>query len=208
MNTLPSSDFSSSVTVTHREKWGWLGLPRHQLQHPSPTGSCRRGFEAGTADGPARVPQAGEFARTGVATRSSPRRGAHEPASYRRGFRDASTPHGGILAVYGGEEVNTTHTGGCNSFTHQSLLSAETDSFRLNSRFEFSRTYSHQYQKTSITRPRGGRRWTPETSRRRRPRTYSRRRPCGRFPPWHYPPRCHLPNRRLWSQVLRRLSPG
>ncbi|PSP86574.1 hypothetical protein BRC83_00230 [Halobacteriales archaeon QS_1_68_17] len=31
-------------------------------------------------------------------------------------------------------------TGGCNSFTHQSLLSAETDSFRLDSQFEFSRT--------------------------------------------------------------------
>ena len=37
-------------------------------------------------------------------------------------------------------------TGGCNSFTHQSLLSEETDPLRLDSQFEFSRTYSHQYQ--------------------------------------------------------------
>ena len=36
-------------------------------------------------------------------------------------------------------------TGGCNSFTRQSLLSAETDLFRLESQFECSRTYSHQY---------------------------------------------------------------
>ena len=42
------------------------------------------------------------------------------------GFETASTPHGGILAVYGGEEVNTTHTGGCNSFPHQSLLDSQT----------------------------------------------------------------------------------
>ena len=54
----------------------------------------RRGFEAGPADGPARVPQAGEFARTGVATRSPPRRGAHEPASYRRGFGPPDAPRG------------------------------------------------------------------------------------------------------------------
>ena len=39
-----------------------------------------------------------------------------------------------------------SHTGGCNSFTYQSLLSSETDPFRLDSQFEFSRTYSHQYQ--------------------------------------------------------------
>jgi anthranilate synthase component 2 len=32
------------------------------------------------------------------------------------------------------------------SFTHQSLLSAETDPFRPDSQFEFSRTYSHQYE--------------------------------------------------------------
>ena len=43
-------------------------------------------------------------------------------------------------------DFNASHTGGCNSFTHQSLLSAETDPFRLDSQFEFSRTYSHQYQ--------------------------------------------------------------
>ena len=36
-------------------------------------------------------------------------------------------------------------TGGCNSFTHQSLLSADTDPFHLDSQFEFSRTYSHQH---------------------------------------------------------------
>lgn len=72
---------------------------------PSPIGSCRRGFEAGSADGPARVPQAGEFVRTGVATRSSSRRGAYEPVSYRRGSDDP-TSHGGILAVYGGEGSN------------------------------------------------------------------------------------------------------
>ena len=42
--------------------------------------------------------------------------------------------------------VNRGNTGGCNSFTHQSLLSAETDPFRLDSQFEFSRTYSHQYK--------------------------------------------------------------
>ena len=44
-----------------------------------------------------------------------------------------------------------TDTGGCNSFTHQSLLSAETDPFRLDSQFEFSRTYSHQYETTDTT---------------------------------------------------------
>jgi hypothetical protein len=37
-------------------------------------------------------------------------------------------------------------TGGCNSFTHQSLLSEDTDPFHLDSQFEFSRTYSHQYE--------------------------------------------------------------
>jgi len=42
-----------------------------------------------------------------------------------------------------------TDTGGCNSFTHQSVLSAETDPFRLDFQFEFSRTYSHQYEKRS-----------------------------------------------------------
>ena len=42
-------------------------------------------------------------------------------------------------------------TGGCNSLTHQSLLSAETDSFRLDSQFECSRTYSHQYQNSPLT---------------------------------------------------------
>ncbi|PSQ46514.1 hypothetical protein BRD19_12150 [Halobacteriales archaeon SW_7_65_23] len=41
------------------------------------------------------------------------------------------------------------HTGGCNSFIHQSLLSAETDPFRLDSQFEFPRTYSHQYHQES-----------------------------------------------------------
>ena len=40
-------------------------------------------------------------------------------------------------------------TGGCNSFIHQSLLSAETDPFHLDSQFEFSRTYSHQYEESS-----------------------------------------------------------
>ena len=43
-------------------------------------------------------------------------------------------------------DFNASHTGGCNSFTHQSLLSAETDPFRLDFQFEFSRAYSHQYQ--------------------------------------------------------------
>ena len=41
---------------------------------------------------------------------------------------------------------NLADTGGCNSFPHQSLLSADTDPFRLDSQFEFSRTYSHQDQ--------------------------------------------------------------
>ena len=49
------------------------------------------------------------------------------------------------------ETAAGTHTGGCNSFTHQSLLSAETDPFRLDSQFECSRTYSHQYQVVSVT---------------------------------------------------------
>jgi len=40
------------------------------------------------------------------------------------------------------------HTGDCNSFTHQSLLSEETDPFRLDSQFDFSRTYNYQYQQT------------------------------------------------------------
>ena len=44
-----------------------------------------------------------------------------------------------------------TRTSGCNFFTHQPLLSAETDPFRLDSRFEFSRAYSHQYQVVSVT---------------------------------------------------------
>jgi hypothetical protein len=44
------------------------------------------------------------------------------------------------------ELTRLIHTGGCNSFTRQSLLSAETDPFRLDSQFECSRTYSHQYQ--------------------------------------------------------------
>ena len=47
----------------------------------------------------------------------------------------------------------TRHTGGCNSFTHQSLLSADTDSFRLDSQFEFSRTYSHQYEEAITSLP-------------------------------------------------------
>ena len=34
---------------------------------------------------------------------------------------------------------------GCNSFTHQSLPSEDTDPVRLDSQSEFSRTYSHQY---------------------------------------------------------------
>ena len=42
--------------------------------------------------------------------------------------------------------VKYADTGGCNSFTRQSLLSADTDPFRLDSQFEFSRTYSHQYE--------------------------------------------------------------
>ena len=58
-------------------------------------------------------------------------------ASFAAGFdNDPSDRHGTV----------ETDTGGCNSFTHQSLLSAETDSFRLDSQFEFSRTYSHQYE--------------------------------------------------------------
>ena len=48
-----------------------------------------------------------------------------------------------------------THTGGCNLFTHQSLLSAETDPFRLDSQFECSRTYSHQYHDLETPRERG-----------------------------------------------------
>ena len=43
-------------------------------------------------------------------------------------------------------ELQLADTGGCNSFTRQSLLSAETDPFRLDSQFECSRTYSHQYE--------------------------------------------------------------
>ena len=43
--------------------------------------------------------------------------------------------------------VSDADTGGCNSFTHQSLLSAETDPFRLDFQFECSRTYSHQYER-------------------------------------------------------------
>jgi len=50
----------------------------------------------------------------------------------------------GLLAL--AKDDDWLHTGGCNSFTHQSLLSAEIDPFRLDSQFEFSRTYSHQYQ--------------------------------------------------------------
>ena len=46
-----------------------------------------------------------------------------------------------------------TDTGGCNSFTRQSLLSADTDSFRLDSQFEFSRTYSHQYEEAITSLP-------------------------------------------------------
>ena len=46
------------------------------------------------------------------------------------------------------ETIMSCDTGGCNSFTRQSLLSAETDPFRLDSQFEFSRTYSHQYDLT------------------------------------------------------------
>ena len=42
--------------------------------------------------------------------------------------------------------LEDVHTGGCNSFTRQSLLAAETDPFRLDSQFECLRTYSHQYQ--------------------------------------------------------------
>lgn len=40
---------------------------------PCPTGSHHRGSEVRTAD----APQAGEFARTGIATRSPPRGGSH-----------------------------------------------------------------------------------------------------------------------------------
>ena len=50
----------------------------------------------------------------------------------------------GTTGLFGGASISA-HTGGCNSFTRQSLLSAETDPFRLGSQFEFSRTYSHQY---------------------------------------------------------------
>ena len=58
------------------------------------------------------------------------------------GITDMSTVEHGV-AMLG--MVARTHTGGCNSFTHQSLLSKDTDPFRLGSQFEFSRTYSHQY---------------------------------------------------------------
>ena len=50
--------------------------------------------------------------RTGVVTRPPPRRGAHEPGTPTReevttgGRRTAPTPHGGILALQGGEDVN------------------------------------------------------------------------------------------------------
>jgi len=50
-----------------------------------------------------------------------------------------------VLQRYGLKR-DYSDTGGCNSFTHQSLLSADTDPFRLDSQFEFSRTYSHQYE--------------------------------------------------------------
>ena len=66
-----------------------------------------------------------------------------------------SIPDGGGLVVESmavatdtPSEAAQTDTGGCNSFTHQSLLSADTDPFRLDSQFECSRTYSHQYDPT------------------------------------------------------------
>ena len=63
------------------------------------------------------------------------------------GITDMSTVEDGVamLGIVAG-----THTGGCNSFTHQSLLSKDTDPFRLDSQFEFSRTYSHQYHYESL----------------------------------------------------------
>ena len=63
------------------------------------------------------------------------------------GITDMSTVEDGV-AMLG--MVAGTHTGGCNSFTHQSLLSKDTDPFRLDSQFEFSRTYSHQYHYESL----------------------------------------------------------
>ena len=64
------------------------------------------------------------------------------------GITDMSTVEDGVamLGIVAG-----THTGGCNSFTHQSLLSKDTDPFRLDSQFECSRTYSHQYHYESLT---------------------------------------------------------
>ena len=56
-------------------------------------------------------PQAGESVWTGVVTRPPPRRGAHEPGTpsgeevTAGGRRTAPTPHGGILALQGGEDV-------------------------------------------------------------------------------------------------------
>jgi hypothetical protein len=58
---------------------------------------------------------------------------------------DGLEPLFDVVALVG-IEYGRSDTGGCNSFTHQSLLSADTDSFRLDSQFEFSRTYSHQYE--------------------------------------------------------------
>ena len=69
---------------------------------------------------------------------------------YMRGSDAGPTPPDSISSTlihwaYLGD-VHNADTGGCHSFTHQSLLSAETDPFRLDSQFECSRTYSHQYE--------------------------------------------------------------
>jgi hypothetical protein len=52
---------------------------------------------------------------------------------------------GSLLDARYGDTTVRDDTGGCNSFTRQSLLAAETDPFRLDAQFECSRTYSHQY---------------------------------------------------------------
>ncbi len=109
---------ASFVNATHWAKIWPVGLgsgrrKANQNSSPCPVGTCRRGFEAGTADGPARAPQAGESERTGVATRPSPRRGAHEPASYRRGFGrpDVVRKTEGLPSSRNGDAVSNDPTG-------------------------------------------------------------------------------------------------
>ena len=67
---------------------------------------------------------------------------------YRRSSSAGSRPALQYRRPSGRPDAPGTDTGGRNSFTRQSLLSADTDPFRLDSHFEFSRTYSHQYEGT------------------------------------------------------------